>query len=235
MLDGTQLWLVSIDDPAMAQVAWRLLDDAERQRAARFALAHLGQRYAACRGALRLLLGAALDQDARAVRLVQEPSGKPRLVDGPGLAFNVSHCDGTALIALAAGCDVGVDVEAPRHVREPQRVAHRMFARSEAKVIAELGPELAAAAFLRCWTAKEAVLKALGIGLAGRLDEVVVDAHPHVPLRLRRVPGPRLASDWTLHAVELPQGLVGALALAAPALPAVAVRRFTADEAARRL
>lgn len=153
----------------------------------------------------------------------------------PGLAFNVSHCDGTALISLAAGCDVGVDVEAPRHVREPRRVAHRMFARSEAKVIAELGPELAAAAFLRCWTAKEAVLKALGIGLAGRLDEVVVDARPHVPLRLRGVPGPRLASDWTLHAVELPQGLVGALALAAPALPAVAVRRFTAGEAARRL
>lgn len=83
MLGNPQLWLVSIDDPAMAQVAWRLLDDAERQRA-RFALAHLGQRYAACRGALRLLLGAALDQDARAVRLIPEPSGKPRLVDGPG-------------------------------------------------------------------------------------------------------------------------------------------------------
>jgi 4'-phosphopantetheinyl transferase len=201
-----------------------LLDERERARHRRLASPRQARRYASTRSALRVVLGAALDLAPQDVALEQGPHGKPLLAGATGISFNLSHRGDSAVIALAAGCEVGVDVELSSRLAAPTRLAGRFFDAGEAATIAALPEALARDAFLRCWTAKEAVLKAIGTGLEGGMREVVVSADPREPLRLLGVPGPLGAADWTLHELCLPRhGLRLALALAAPGARIAAV------------
>jgi 4'-phosphopantetheinyl transferase len=211
---GPRVWLVALD---RMPVSTALLDAPERAWLARLRSPQLARRYAARRSALRLVLGAALGLRPEAVPLELGAHGKPRLTAATELSFNVSHRGATAVIALARARTVGVDVESARTRTSPLRLAARHFHPDEAAAIAALPAELATDAFLRCWTAKEAVLKALGSGLSEPMHGVVVDPDPSGPLRLREMPGAQEPTDWTLHALCLPRGqLTVALALPVP-------------------
>jgi len=225
--DGPTLWVVSLDDLAGEPICIQVLNAEERRRTHRFHSRRLARRYTAGRAALRMLLGAALDLAPQAVPLETGPLGKPQLACRASISFNLAHCDETAVIGLTAGDEIGVDIESSIHVHDPCRVAARFFAPSETAILAALAPDLATTAFLRCWTVKEAVLKALGVGLSLSLDAVVVDADPRVPLRLRRVPPPGRPLDWTLDAPLVPdRRLAVAVAIAAPEAPTTSVRTF---------
>ena len=77
-----------------------------------------------------------------------------------GWHWSVSHSR-----AHVAGCvhraPVGIDVEDRRHVR--REVVERALAAQELALLGSGGAD----DFLRAWTAKEALLKELGLGLAG--------------------------------------------------------------------
>jgi len=153
----------------------------ELARAARFRRAEDAARYVAARGALRRVLGDALGRPPAALAFAVGPYGKPRLAppdDRADLAFNVAHCEGVALIALARGAEIGVDVERIRPGVEVDRLAARLFSSAERRQLAALPPEAAYEAFFALWAAKEAVVKALGRGLFARLDgfDVRLDA-----------------------------------------------------------
>lgn len=225
--EAAHLWVVSLDAHAGDRAIDRILDDEEIRRARMFSRAELGRRYVVRRAALRILLGAALGMEPQSVPLEVGPFGKPQLACPSELSFNVSHSGGTAVIGLTACGAIGVDVESAATVRAPKRLAERFFHPSEAGPISDLPPHHAASAFLRCWTVKEAVLKALGVGLTRSLRDVVVSSEPWLPLRLRQVPGGRSPSDWSVH--EL--GLLGrqlhvAVAVAAPDAPVAGVHRL---------
>jgi 4'-phosphopantetheinyl transferase len=79
--------------------------------------------------------------------------------------FNMSHAQGRALIAVSMGQEVGVDLERIRQGVEVDKLSERYFASSEHALIMQLAQEDRAAKFFRFWVAKEAVLKAQGIGL----------------------------------------------------------------------
>lgn len=94
--------------------------------------------------------------------------GKPRL--GRDFAernvhFNLAHSDGLAVVAVAVGREIGVDVERVDPKRNCVDLAHRFFAPEEQQAIRNLAPEERVLAFYRCWTRKEAYLKAIGEGL----------------------------------------------------------------------
>lgn len=228
-----RVWLVALDELSRAGDAAGMLSDCELHRAARFGHTHLRRRFVARRTALRLVLGAALDVDPRTVPLATGSLGKPRLAGRGDLSFNLSHCEGTAAIALTTDGEIGVDIECAARVYEQHLIASRFFDASEAETIACLPRGLAEQAFLRCWTAKEAVLKALGVGLTQPLRDVVVDADPRRPLQLRRVPAPLQPCDWTLHACSLSEQLMLATAATAPCMPPPEVHRLDAVEALR--
>jgi 4'-phosphopantetheinyl transferase len=67
--------------------------------------------------------------------------------------------------------------------------------------------------FYRCWTRKEAILKAEGVGLHRALDSFDVELLPGVPAELlgTRV---RFLYPWKLHDVSPAPGITGALATA---------------------
>lgn len=98
--------------------------------------------------------------------------GKPYAADLDGIEFNLSHSGRHALVAIARRLPLGIDIEAQGRTRSIDDVAQRYFAPAEAAALHALPEALRRVAFLRLWTGKEAVLKALGHGLSFGLDRV---------------------------------------------------------------
>jgi 4'-phosphopantetheinyl transferase len=156
------------------------------------------------------LLARCAGADPAEVRIARTGGGKPYLERpaGSDVRFSVSHSGELAVIAVARGRAVGVDVQAAREVPRAQAIADRRFMPSEATRLRALPGRERRALFHRLWVRKEAYLKATGAGLAGSLASF--DALTLEP------PAP----GWEFGDLELPEGYAGALALA----PAAAKR-----------
>jgi len=127
------------------------------------------------------------------------PLGKPALSspgDCPGLRFNASASGTLALLALRRDHEVGVDVEAVQDIQDD--IARRAMTAPERAAYDDLPPAARAAHFYALWTAKEAVAKSLGRGLAQAFDAFDALEFVRVPhggeidtLWLKRLPAPR--------------------------------------------
>lgn len=112
------------------------------------------------------ILGRYLGLPAEALDFGVHPGGKPFLRHPrQTLEFNQSHSRGAALVAVAAGLAVGIDIEARRTVRDPLRLARRVMTGAEAALLAALRPDERAHRFLDLWTRMEARQKAVGRGI----------------------------------------------------------------------
>lgn len=166
--DAVHVWRVPLDLAGAADVQF-VLSPEERVHAARFAIDRPRQVFIASRAALRSLLGRYLGVSPRDVTIVNDSQGKPQLTRGD-LCFNLAHSGELALIAVTRGCQIGIDLELLRPVDRSQEIAARNFHPAEIAAILATGAEELPASFLRCWTRKEAVLKAVGVGLGYPLD-----------------------------------------------------------------
>lgn len=127
---------------------------------------------AASREALRRVLAEYLDVDPTAVELHRGEHGKPALADPVAtLRFNLSHSGGIALIALARGREVGVDVERIKPRRSLLHLARRALGPAAAEEIRATAPAERLDAFHRAWTRHEAVAKCHGTGLRAPLPD----------------------------------------------------------------
>ncbi|MHC4090992.1 MAG: 4'-phosphopantetheinyl transferase family protein [Planctomycetota bacterium] len=216
------VWFAPLDAVAdSADDGEHLLDDEERARADRFRFARHRRRFVARRRILRLVLGRYLGRAPHQLRYVLNRFGKPRLVDqvGPtGLVFSLSHSSELAAIAVGRGCRTGVDIERLRDDLDPDSVAERFFAPAEARLIRAARPGDRHRQCLRCWTRKEALVKAIGVGLTSptrKLDALT-------PAVRYQTPG------WTILDLDTPSTHVGALAVH-PGRYRLRVRRWPAD------
>lgn len=156
---GVEVWL-AVPGGAAEAAAEPLLSRAERRRAARFTAPEARARYVVGRGLMRWGLGRLIGVEPPAVAVAELPTGKPTVaVAGP--RFNVAHSGRVVLAAFAWRRDVGVDVEQVR-TRDELRVAARHFRPAEVAAIEAAGGGARTALFTRCWTRKEALLKAEG-------------------------------------------------------------------------
>jgi 4'-phosphopantetheinyl transferase len=212
------VWRVALDQPPerVAQNMLLLAAD-ERERAARFASEQARGRYVVARATLRTILGAYLECDPAAVRFRYGLWGKPELVSrfgGKDIQFNVSHSAGLGLCAVTRGRRIGIDVEQMRTLRDAESIAARFFSPRERTAIDSLPEGQRQAAFLSCWTRKEAFIKATGEGLAQPLERFAVSVLPDKPAQVLQVDGdPDAGSRWTLEAFTPDPGYVAALAV----------------------
>ena len=187
------------------------LSPADVARAGRYRYPEDARRFAAARGWLRHVLGAELGIDAAGVELV-EGSGKPRLAGGADLRFNLSHAGELAVIATA-GSEVGIDVEHLAGARRALEAAPVACTPAETEALAGLPGAARTEAFLRMWTAKEAYLKARGVGLSVSPARVEVGAAAGrgeaAPVRLTGEEGP---PRWWVREVGPLTGYVGCVA-----------------------
>ena len=106
---------------------------------------------------------------------------------------------------------MGVDVEEVRPM-EPE-VADTHFSASERSQLRELQGDAWLAGFYRCWTRKEAILKAEGVGLSHALDSFAVSLLPEEPAELLETRKP-FRYPWRLHDLSPSEGTIGAVATA---------------------
>jgi len=194
---------------AAAEALARHLSGDEAARAARFVFEKDRTAYRIGRGRLREILGAATGQAPEALRFAYGGHGKPSLPGGP--EFNLSHSDGLACLAIADR-GLGADIEAHREIEDG--VAERFFSPTEYAALSALPPGEWTPGFFRCWTRKEAVVKAMGDGLSIPLDRFDVTLGPGEPARMTRLdPAHGRRAGWRLAHLDLGPGMVGAIAM----------------------
>jgi 4'-phosphopantetheinyl transferase len=197
------------------------LDELERAR--RFRFDHDRSHFTVSRGTLRRLLGTYLRLAPANLRFVYSEYGRPILMPETTsipIEFNVSHSAGYAIFAFAYRRRIGVDIEKLRRDFSTIEIAERFFSLTERSALRELPVELRHEAFFRCWTRKEAFIKALGEGLSHPLDQFDVSLVPNAPPELLATrPDAAEARNWGLWNVKVPDDYVAALA--AEAVPPV--------------
>jgi 4'-phosphopantetheinyl transferase len=206
-VDEIHVWSIELPDGGQFSASLtRCLSVEEAARAARFIFERDRARFTVAHAALRDILSTYTREDAATLRFLAAEKGKPYLPDHPDLRFNLSHSGSWALVAIANGRDVGVDIEAIRGERPTVDIAERFFAPEEVIELMETPENLRTQAFFACWSRKEAYIKARGEGLHIPLDSFEVS--------LGEVAILRKAEDrerWTLCSLEAPAGYQAAL------------------------
>lgn len=210
---------ISADDPSSENDLVVLSVD-ERERAARYRFETDRSSFVRTRGALRGILGEFLGVRPAILLFDKETSGKPMLArteNVPDIRFNVSHCAGLSLIAVALGREVGIDAESlSRPIEDRDAIAARFFSDSENSELAAYPEHERGAAFLRCWTRKEAVVKGLGTGFQLPLAEFSVSLDQDEPRLLEIAPRHEPGVPWALRNLAVPPGFTAALAVQGP-------------------
>lgn len=243
-IDEVHLWRAELDELRPYQVAWlRCLPAIDQAALARLPYEPVRSAWLCARGMLRQVLAGYLRCDPRGLTFRLGPWGKPALAaEGPEVpAFNLSHSGQQVLLAVApAGVRVGVDVEQCRELPDWPQLAAQGFHPEEVADLARLqadGPARAQAAFFDVWTRKEAVVKAVGLGLQASLRTFRVGTRPGPGLQVLQWPEPPVDAHWPvqemppqrpwcLQSLVAPPGYAAALAVSLAAPVRVQDRRF---------
>jgi 4'-phosphopantetheinyl transferase len=178
-------------------------------RAVRFQVPE--RRRAFIRGRLmaRHLLAHYLGRSVGSIALDVHESGKPfvRREEGdPAVEIGVAHSNGVLLVAISSAGPIGVDTERVDPAIQHDLIARRFFAPEETAALAACAPAEHDRAFFRCWTRKEAFVKALGDGLGYSLSSFVVSVDDAA------ISPVSPATGWHVHDVAPGAGYEGALA-----------------------
>ena len=195
----------------------RSLSEEERARGARFVREEDRERFGLSHGLLRELLGAYLGVDGATLPFQANAWGKPALVPRerwPALRFNMAHSGEAILYGVGIGREIGVDVEKIKDDFDFLELARSQFSPEEWLELSGMGGGVAAReAFFRCWTRKEAYLKARGEGLAEGLGHFSVALRPGQKPMIFRSAGEE-PLDWTMSDLEVFHGYASALVAA---------------------
>jgi 4'-phosphopantetheinyl transferase len=213
------VWSFSLEGaPPVLEQCRQYLSPAERQRADRFVFPRDRLHHTVAHGIMRHLLGAYCDAPPESLEFDVSAAGKPRLrALGGGsagaLQFNLTHSGDRAVLGVSDGRELGVDLEKIRCDVEALAISRHYFFGSEREAIEKAPPLTQDDMFFRYWVAKEAVLKAQGIGLGFPLDRFRVDFLPDGrSARIETLDPSQLESAWTVRMLPCETGWLGAVA-----------------------
>jgi 4'-phosphopantetheinyl transferase len=198
----------------MAKSLFELLSPDEQERANRFKVSAPREQFVISHALLRVALAGYLQMNPREIGFRTGAHGKPELVGTGNLQFNLSHCDGAAVVAISRGRKVGIDVERIRDNLDPMELAERFFSPPETKWLRSRAPAERLPSFFVCWTGKEAYIKACGEGLSIPLASFgVLPAADGDDLGLDIYGEPERSKQWSIWQLNLEPGLRCALAV----------------------
>jgi 4'-phosphopantetheinyl transferase len=188
--DSVHVWRVRLDTSgglSAARMAARtaelrgMLSVEEQRKADAFRTAEHRREYILAHAALRSVLGHFLKISPVLLDITARAGTKPVLSPArnlarswPDLRFNLSHTRGAALIGVTQGRELGVDIEWQRPMDDLEAMARSVMSEEELELWKALEAGARFRAFYRVWTRKESYLKAIGLGLFRRLQEVTV-------------------------------------------------------------
>jgi phosphopantetheinyl transferase len=193
-------------------------------------------RHAIGRAMLRLTAAEASGRRREQLVITVSELGKPLLADMPDLHVSVAHTARAVVTAVCSGAAVGVDIEpALPTVPHPRRLAERLFAKAEVASLRDMPDAAIADWFSSAWIIKEAVGKALGVGMVPAFSGAVVESRAEGVALASVWIGPP-ADSWTVHQLTAPDGTEKiAVALPAPAIRLEPVSQLTLEAFSRRL
>lgn len=207
------VWRVDLEQTdEVVQQFRETLDPDELHRASRFYFEQHRRAFIVGRGFLRDVLSRYLKSKPEMLEFSYGPYGKPALSRDTRLRFNMSHSHNVGLLAITEDNQLGVDIEHIRADFATEDIARRFFSRCEVDVFNTLQKEEQVSAFFRCWTRKEAFIKATGRGLSQELAGFDVTLGPGVRAELLRVEDDD-ASRWSLCDIDVGEDYAGALAV----------------------
>ena len=148
---------------------FELLSAKERIAAERFRFEWHRRRYIVAHGGVRVILGRYINTQPHLIEFKENMFGKP-YVSGTSIHFNLSHSEELAVLAVSGQFEVGIDIEHLKPEVDTLGIAERFFHPGEYQQLLEARPEERKLLFYYCWTAKEAFLKAKGVGIANHLQ-----------------------------------------------------------------
>lgn len=194
----------------------KMLSPAEVARADRFRFAHHRTAFIVAHGLMRTILGRYLQCEPSHLQLASAMNGKPYLQSDnqtvDSLRFNLSHTEGLILLALAQNREVGIDVERIQDDMDFMTMAEQFFAVEEVQRLRQFPSEDLPEAFFRCWTRKEAYLKARGDGLTFPTQQFAVSCTLESPISLSVTNELSESQRWRLYHLAPHAQYIGALA-----------------------
>ena len=162
------LWSIGLDGVGSRSSGELLgaLSVDERARLARFRHERDARRWGIARGATREVLASYVGIAPSALVFRKGTSGKPALETGDGVRFNVSHSGPEALIAVARGFEVGVDVELIKEGLPEDAIAQHLPGDLAIRLATIESPRVRTRTFFRAWVCHEATVKCRGIGIS---------------------------------------------------------------------
>ena len=212
------IWRIRLNVPPEVTVDVRgLLDEAERKKAGKFRRLADRRRYIAAHARVRQILGLYAGCEPEEIGFRFNEFGKPSLSNNGqarDIRFNLAHSGELGVICVSRGREVGVDVELIRPEFAGLDVARKFFSPRELEQLEAMPAAIQTAAFFRCWTFKEAFIKAKGRGLSIPLDSFDVALAPHVGSALvssRDDPGD--VHRWHVRELSVQEGYAAAVAV----------------------
>jgi 4'-phosphopantetheinyl transferase len=149
---------------------------------------------------LRRYVGVAHD-----ARLRSSPHGKPLLSDN-ALQFSLSQTSSASVLAVSSHA-IGIDLERPRILHSAEKLLARFFTADERAAIAQIPSERRLEKLLRWWTAKEALAKACGRGIALGLKNIDLLFDEDQRVTIKQFAGEFGPADqWHAQQIDLPDG-----------------------------
>ncbi|MDX1365024.1 MAG: 4'-phosphopantetheinyl transferase superfamily protein [Arenibacter latericius] len=142
----------------------------EKLRAGQFKFQTDQNRFIIARWLLRSLLSNYLEIDFGEVVFEYGEYGKPFFNTNQNIKFNLSHSGDMIVFGFVKNFDIGVDVEVLKMDFDVMDIALKFFSKKEVGMLQSLPEQRREVAFYRCWTRKEAIIKAYGSGLSFPLD-----------------------------------------------------------------
>lgn len=158
------------------------LSEVERARESRFRDPNARLQFLAGRALLHDLMAERFP--GQAFQCPPDAEGKPHLAfeqGGEAPNFSIAHSEALAGVAMTDGARVGLDVERLGRIIDP-RVARRFFSKGETDWLETFSESEAARNRLRVWCLKEAVVKAIGTGIAGQYKRFTISPERTAPL-----------------------------------------------------
>lgn len=210
------IWFIKVDfDADQTKYYESILAVDENEKANRFKFEKDKIVYQTARGILRLLSGKYLNLNPKEIQFEYNEYGKPFYKANKPLKFNVSHSGERIVIAFILNHEIGVDIEKIKNDFDVLELAQNFFSATEIVALESQPKEELPKAFYRCWTRKEAFIKAEGSGLSFPLDKFAVTLDDDIEAELLETQwNPAEKNEWQLFSFIPAKGYLGALAVA---------------------
>jgi 4'-phosphopantetheinyl transferase len=205
--DEVHIWIVDIEKNSTDLRYFReLLSSEELLQADKFIFEQDRIRYSLTHGVLRLLINMYTGINKKNINYTLGKFHKPGLQASSGkeLCFNLSHSGNYILFAFSWAKELGIDIEQIRDMQDADSIIERFCSEKEKVEYFSIQKENRTKAFFKCWTRKEAYIKARGDGLYFPLNNFTVSIKPDTQPALIEVKDEPLENNrWKLHDLKI--------------------------------